>query len=110
MFHFKCVYIQFIYNFSSLGISKIKNIRVKKQTHVWAVQIMTELVERASLYNYEDDDWNPRSSWPKRAGDPPEFLPEVDNKSQSTNAEYSDQNGRDEHRRGSLIHFILLIA
>ncbi|KAJ9182436.1 hypothetical protein P3X46_006431 [Hevea brasiliensis] len=92
------------------GISKIKNIREKKERHIWAAQIMKELVGGASLYKYEDNGRDTKNSWPKRDGDPSEVFTEADKKSQNTDAkdiglssltanQEKDQNGRDEHRR-----------
>ncbi|XP_002518096.3 uncharacterized protein LOC8280664 isoform X1 [Ricinus communis] len=56
------------------GSSRIKNVRAKKERHIWATQLLNELVQRASSYTYENDGRNPRNSWPKRDGDPSEFL------------------------------------
>ncbi|XVE73073.1 hypothetical protein DITRI_Ditri11bG0088400 [Diplodiscus trichospermus] len=42
-----------------LGSRRIRELREKKEKHVWAVQIMNELLEHASLYQYQDDEKNP---------------------------------------------------
>ncbi|GLT36367.1 hypothetical protein SLA2020_107510 [Shorea laevis] len=43
-----------------LGSRRIKKLEEKKKKHRWSVQIMNELVERASLYEYEDNGSNPQ--------------------------------------------------
>ncbi|KAH9729698.1 ANK REP REGION domain-containing protein [Citrus sinensis] len=42
-----------------LGSTKIRKIRDKKQKHTWSVQILDELLRRASLYEYDDDGGKP---------------------------------------------------
>ncbi|KAB2605369.1 hypothetical protein D8674_005086 [Pyrus ussuriensis x Pyrus communis] len=44
------------------GSKGIKRIREKKQKHKWSVQIMNELLKRASLYAYEDNGMNPQTA------------------------------------------------
>ncbi|KAM2902006.1 hypothetical protein FF1_007934 [Malus domestica] len=46
------------------GSKYIKRIREKKQKHKWSVQIMNELLKRASLYAYEDNGMNPQTAAP----------------------------------------------
>ncbi|KAH9729710.1 ANK REP REGION domain-containing protein [Citrus sinensis] len=41
------------------GSTKIRKIREKKQKHTWSVQILDELLRRASLYEYDDDGGKP---------------------------------------------------
>ncbi|XVE73072.1 hypothetical protein DITRI_Ditri11bG0088300 [Diplodiscus trichospermus] len=41
-----------------LGSRRIRKLREKKEKHVWAVQIMNELLEHASLYQYQEDEKN----------------------------------------------------
>ena len=36
-------------------------MRRKKEKHVWSVQIMNELLKRASMYEYDDDGSRPQS-------------------------------------------------
>ncbi|KAH9729709.1 ANK REP REGION domain-containing protein [Citrus sinensis] len=43
----------------ALGSTKIRKIREKKQKHTWSVQILDELLRRASLYEYDDDGGKP---------------------------------------------------
>ncbi|XP_059632169.1 uncharacterized protein LOC132274844 [Cornus florida] len=45
-----------------LGIGRIKKITEKKEKHVWAYQIMNELVERASTYKYDYNGRTPQES------------------------------------------------
>ncbi|KOM53636.1 hypothetical protein LR48_Vigan09g229500 [Vigna angularis] len=40
----------------SAGSANINKIRRKKEKHEWSVQIMDELLKRASMYEYDDDD------------------------------------------------------
>lgn len=47
-----------------LGIWRISRIQEKKARHKWANLVMKELVQRASLYKYEDDGQNPENSRP----------------------------------------------
>ncbi|XP_020534583.1 uncharacterized protein LOC105633178 isoform X2 [Jatropha curcas] len=95
------------------GISKIKHIKEKKERHVWAVQIMHELVQRASSQGYKYNGQNPKTSWPNRDGDASEvskalLSSEFDEKSESRDANHDGlstltadqeehQKGRDEH-------------
>ncbi|KAK8498881.1 hypothetical protein V6N12_044614 [Hibiscus sabdariffa] len=37
-----------------LGSRRIRKLREKKQTHTWAVQIMNELLQHVSMYQYEE--------------------------------------------------------
>ncbi|TQD99260.1 hypothetical protein C1H46_015049 [Malus baccata] len=47
-----------------LGSTQIRKIREKKEKHKWSVQIMTELLERAVMYEYEDSGMNPQVTAP----------------------------------------------
>ncbi|CAN6694002.1 unnamed protein product [Malus baccata var. baccata] len=44
-----------------LGSTEIRKIREKKKKHKWSVQIMDELLERASMYEYEDSGMDPQA-------------------------------------------------
>ncbi|XP_070675495.1 uncharacterized protein [Malus domestica] len=44
-----------------LGPTEIRKIREKKKKHKWSVQIMYELLERASMYEYEDSGMDPQA-------------------------------------------------
>ncbi|KAI9180376.1 hypothetical protein LWI28_004213 [Acer negundo] len=43
-----------------LGSNKIRKIREKKQNNTWSIQVMDELLKRASMYEYEDDGKKPQ--------------------------------------------------
>ncbi|KAK1560787.1 hypothetical protein Q3G72_030896 [Acer saccharum] len=45
-----------------LGSNKIRKIREKKQNNTWSIQVMNELLKRASMYEYLDDGKKPQSS------------------------------------------------
>ncbi|TQD78507.1 hypothetical protein C1H46_035936 [Malus baccata] len=47
-----------------LGSTQTRKIREKKEKHKWSVQIMTELLERAVMYEYEDSGMNPQVTAP----------------------------------------------
>ncbi|KAM1808475.1 hypothetical protein ACFX11_031356 [Malus domestica] len=47
-----------------LGSTQIRKIREKKEKHKWSVQIMTELLEPAVMYEYEDSGMNPQVTAP----------------------------------------------
>ncbi|KAK1558665.1 hypothetical protein Q3G72_005233 [Acer saccharum] len=42
-----------------LGSNKIRKIREKKQNNTWSIQVMNELLKRASMYRYENDGKKP---------------------------------------------------
>ncbi|BBG93360.1 Ankyrin repeat family protein [Prunus dulcis] len=42
-----------------IGIWKIKKIQERKERHIWANQVMNELVQRTSLYKYQNTGQNP---------------------------------------------------
>ncbi|KAM1805363.1 hypothetical protein ACFX12_031124 [Malus domestica] len=44
-----------------LGSTEIRKIREKKRKHKWSVQIMDELLDRASMYEYEDSGMDPQA-------------------------------------------------
>ncbi|KAM1169308.1 hypothetical protein ACFX19_031648 [Malus domestica] len=44
-----------------LGSTEIRKIREKKRKHKWSVQIMDELLKRASMYEYEDSGMDPQA-------------------------------------------------
>ncbi|GMI73801.1 hypothetical protein HRI_001049400 [Hibiscus trionum] len=45
-----------------LGSRRIRKLREKKQKHTWAVQIMNELLQHVSMYQYEDNGCRPQLS------------------------------------------------
>ncbi|KAK8630687.1 hypothetical protein V6N13_079468 [Hibiscus sabdariffa] len=45
-----------------LGSRRIRKLREKKQKHTWAVQIMNELLQHVSMYQYEDNGCQPQLS------------------------------------------------
>ncbi|KAE8660669.1 type I inositol 1,4,5-trisphosphate 5-phosphatase CVP2-like [Hibiscus syriacus] len=45
-----------------LGSQRIRKLREKKQKHTWAVQIMNELLQHVSMYQYEDNGCRPQLS------------------------------------------------
>ncbi|KAF8401747.1 hypothetical protein HHK36_012693 [Tetracentron sinense] len=45
-----------------VGFKRIKTIQEKKEKHTWAVQIMEELIEHASVWKYNNDGSDPRIS------------------------------------------------
>ncbi|TQD99261.1 hypothetical protein C1H46_015050 [Malus baccata] len=47
-----------------LGSTQIRKIREKKEKHKWSVQIMTELLEQAAMYEYEDSGTYPQVTAP----------------------------------------------
>ncbi|CAN6561253.1 unnamed protein product [Malus baccata var. baccata] len=47
-----------------LGSTQIRKIREKKEKHKWSVQIMTELLEPAVMYEYENSGMNPQVTAP----------------------------------------------
>ncbi|KAI9119442.1 hypothetical protein K1719_010117 [Acacia pycnantha] len=59
-----CKFFRFIYLAVAVilgqGSSGIKRIHKKKEKHVWSLQIMNELLHRASLYEYENDGSEPQ--------------------------------------------------
>ncbi|TKY71892.1 Ankyrin repeat domain-containing protein 6 [Spatholobus suberectus] len=61
---FKFVFMVILVIFGR-GSTRIRKIRRKKEKHVWSVQIMNELLSRASMYEYEYDD---------NGRDPPQYL------------------------------------
>ncbi|KAK7306461.1 hypothetical protein VNO77_44402 [Canavalia gladiata] len=44
------------------GSAKIKKIRRKKEKHVWSAQILKELLNRASMYEYDDNGSKPNQN------------------------------------------------
>ncbi|KAK2648408.1 hypothetical protein Ddye_015897 [Dipteronia dyeriana] len=52
-----------------LGSNKIRKIREKKQKNTWSIQVMNELLKRASMYEYEDDGKKPQQSPPQPGDD-----------------------------------------
>ncbi|KAH9649759.1 ANK REP REGION domain-containing protein [Citrus sinensis] len=65
-----------------LGFWRIKSITEKKEKHTWAYQVMNELVQRASLYKYDDHGKSSRDSRPDKDGDTfsvPETPPVLEN-------------------------------
>ena len=46
------------------GSTEIRKIREKKEKHKWSVQIMTELLGRAVMYEYEDSGMIPQVTAP----------------------------------------------
>ena len=78
------------------GIWRINHITEKKERHTWAIQVMCELVQHASLYNYEDNGRKPRNSGPKEdeeAFSVSETLPVPDT------GEISHQNKSTNHKK-----------
>ncbi|KAH9680806.1 hypothetical protein KPL71_026695 [Citrus sinensis] len=79
-----------------LGIWRINHITEKKERHTWAIQVMCELVQRASSYKYEDNGRKPRNSGPKKdeeAFSVSETLPVPDT------GEISHQNKSTNHKK-----------
>ena len=52
-----------IFNFWS-GYDELRKIYRKKETHTWAVQIVKQILDHASSYEYEDDGSNPHEGSP----------------------------------------------
>ncbi|KAM5569589.1 hypothetical protein ABKV19_016877 [Rosa sericea] len=48
------------------GIWGIRKIQEKKERHIWANQVMNELVDRTSLYKYRDTGQNPQETQPSK--------------------------------------------
>ncbi|PRQ38397.1 putative ankyrin repeat-containing domain, PGG domain-containing protein [Rosa chinensis] len=48
------------------GIWGIRKIQEKKERHIWANQVMNELVDRASLYKYRNTGQNPQETQPSK--------------------------------------------
>ncbi|KAH7577590.1 hypothetical protein JRO89_XS01G0271100 [Xanthoceras sorbifolium] len=42
-----------------LGSNNLRKLREKKQKHTWSIQVMNELLQRARMYEYEDDGTKP---------------------------------------------------
>ncbi|ESR34152.1 hypothetical protein CICLE_v10006513mg [Citrus x clementina] len=79
-----------------LGIWRINHITEKKERHTWAIQVMCELVQHASLYKYEDNGPKRRNSGPKEdeeAFSVSETLPVPDT------GEISHQNKSTNHKK-----------
>ncbi|CAN6693997.1 unnamed protein product [Malus baccata var. baccata] len=89
-----------------LGSTQIRKIREKKEKHKWSVQIMTELLEPAVMYEYEYSGMNPQVTAPPSHKEqdndettpyniadggavpmPPEADQKVENKTPSANME-----------------------
>ncbi|KAM0989600.1 hypothetical protein ACFX15_013024 [Malus domestica] len=49
-----------------IGIWKIKKIQEKKERHIWANQVMNELVQCTSLYKYQNTGQNPNETHPSK--------------------------------------------
>nr|KJB22999.1 hypothetical protein B456_004G077300 [Gossypium raimondii] len=45
-----------------LGSRRIRKLREKKRKHTWAVQVMNELLQHVSIYQYEDNGCRPQLS------------------------------------------------
>lgn len=52
----------FIINECHLGFWRIKKIQEKKERHIWANQVMNELVDLTSLYKYRNTGQNPQET------------------------------------------------
>ncbi|KAM5569644.1 hypothetical protein ABKV19_016914 [Rosa sericea] len=48
------------------GIWGIRKIQEKKERHIWANQVMNELVDRTSLYKYRNTGQNPQETQPSK--------------------------------------------
>ncbi|WJZ90105.1 hypothetical protein VitviT2T_009275 [Vitis vinifera] len=51
------------------GFKAVKKVRQKKEKHVWAAQILDELLCHASFYEYEDNGRNPQQPSQKKDAD-----------------------------------------
>ncbi|XP_061994100.1 uncharacterized protein LOC133712038 [Rosa rugosa] len=49
-----------------IGIWGIRKIQEKKERHIWANQVMNELVDRTSLYKYRNTGKNPQETQPSK--------------------------------------------
>ncbi|XP_068636203.1 uncharacterized protein [Aristolochia californica] len=115
LFRFLYLVMQFTLILLGFGFWKIKKIRDRKQRHTWAVQVMNELVQGASAWEYNADGKEPEpstaASWlpsdsPDLAGPEGSLnTTEMNDKSQgipgmgmeSQSAKDTRQNGRQAH-------------
>ncbi|KAK9281225.1 hypothetical protein L1049_004120 [Liquidambar formosana] len=95
-----------------LGSRKIRKLQIKKEKHTWSVQIMNELLQRASIYEYEDNGRNPQQSPPPKDGETAPYavveggtvtfgssvVLEEDQQPETSTALYSETNQEDQNK------------
>ncbi|KAG9451728.1 hypothetical protein H6P81_004632 [Aristolochia fimbriata] len=75
-FHFLEIVLEFLLVLFGVGIWKIAKLKEKKQKHVWAVQIVEELVIQGSRWGYNED--GSRPLWSLTDTINPNYLPELE--------------------------------
>ncbi|KAK4281202.1 hypothetical protein QN277_012724 [Acacia crassicarpa] len=103
-----CNFFRFIYLAVAVilgqGSSGLKRIQRKKEKHVWSLQIMNELLCRASLYEYENDGSEPQSiDYASGADHEKEDTSSLDEESKKTRPEndkqQQDKGGKDSKKK-----------
>ncbi|KAK0582998.1 hypothetical protein LWI29_032134 [Acer saccharum] len=96
-----------------LGSNIIRNIREKKQKNIWSIQVMNELLKRASMYENENDGKKPQQSPPQPenevesetkpyvidAGGDVTFFEDAFDKAQSPIPSTSNISGANQHQQ-----------
>ncbi|KAK1560420.1 hypothetical protein Q3G72_026510 [Acer saccharum] len=96
-----------------LGSNIIRNIREKKQKNTWSIQVMNELLKRASMYENENDGKKPQQSPPQPenevesetkpyvidAGGDVTFFEDAFDKAQSPIPSTSNISGANQHQQ-----------